>query len=116
MIFLERASCVCHHAMLHITNLESSLVLCAALQAGTILIIALGSRLPQIMLNMKRGNSGELSTTTSALNLAGNLARVMTTIVLTQARWPVLAGLSFFPDPLVCHCQAILWCFVLRLF
>ena len=35
---------------------------------------------------MRRGNSGELSTTTVALNLAGNLARVMTTLVLTQVR------------------------------
>lgn len=58
----------------------------AALQAATILIIALGGRLPQILMNMRRGNSGELSTSTCALNLAGNLARVMTTMVLTQVR------------------------------
>ena len=64
--------------------LRSCCALLAALQAATILIIALGSRVPQILLNVQRGNSGELSTTTSALNLAGNLARVMTTLVLTQ--------------------------------
>ncbi len=34
-------------------------------------MIALGGRLPQIVLNVRRGDSGELSITTSALNLAG---------------------------------------------
>jgi hypothetical protein len=82
--------------VLQVTSLKSCPVLCAALQAATILIIALGSRLPQIVLNVRRGNSGELSTTTSALNLAGNLARIMTTLVLTQVCWPVLAGLPPF--------------------
>ena len=36
-------------------------------------MIALGGRLPQIVLNIRRGDSGELSITTSALNLAGGL-------------------------------------------
>ena len=57
---------------------------CAALQASTIAIIALGGRLPQIMLNARRGNSGELSPLTSILNLAGNAARLFTTAVLTK--------------------------------
>lgn len=34
-------------------------------------MVALGGRMPQIVLNIKRGDSGELSITTSALNLAG---------------------------------------------
>lgn len=56
----------------------------AALQASTIAIIALGGRIPQIMLNAKRGKTGELSPLTSILNLAGNLARCFTTAVLTK--------------------------------
>ncbi|CAL5223684.1 g6235 [Coccomyxa viridis] len=56
----------------------------AALQASTIAIIALGGRLPQIMLNARRGNSGELSPLTSILNLAGNVVRLFTTAVLTK--------------------------------
>lgn len=35
-------------------------------------------------MNHKRGNSGELSIATCALNLAGNAARVFTTLVLTK--------------------------------
>lgn len=57
--------------------------LLTALQASTIFIVALGGRLPQILLNWKRGGSGQLSGATSALNLAGNFARVFTTVVLT---------------------------------
>ena len=45
----------------------------AILQASTILVMAFGSRLPQILLNVKRGNSGMLSVTSCALNVAGNL-------------------------------------------
>lgn len=55
----------------------------AALQACTVVVMALGSRLPQIMLNIKRGNSGMLSVTSCALNVAGNTARIFTTCVLT---------------------------------
>uniref|UniRef100_A0A383WNW5 Mannose-P-dolichol utilization defect 1 protein homolog n=1 Tax=Tetradesmus obliquus TaxID=3088 RepID=A0A383WNW5_TETOB len=57
-------------------------VLCA-LQASNIVTMALGSRLPQIILNMRRGNAGVLSVTTCLLNVAGNAARIFTTIVLT---------------------------------
>lgn len=57
--------------------------LLAAMQASNIAIMALGSRLPQIVLNMKRGNAGMLSVTTCLLNVAGNAARIFTTIVLT---------------------------------
>ena len=53
------------------------------LQASTIAIVALGGRLPQILLNRKRGGSGQLSATTCGLNLAGNAARVFTPVVLT---------------------------------
>lgn len=60
-----------------------SMELLTALQASTIFIVALGGRLPQIVLNARRGDSGQLSGATSALNLAGNAARVFTTVVLT---------------------------------
>ena len=60
-----------------------SMEVLTALQASTIFIVALGGRLPQIVLNAKRGDSGQLSGATSALNLAGNAARVFTTVVLT---------------------------------
>ena len=55
----------------------------ASLQAGTILTMALGSRLPQILLNIRRGNAGVLSVTTCLLNVMGNAARTFTTLVLT---------------------------------
>jgi hypothetical protein len=38
---------------------------------------------PQIWLNCKRGNSGELSLITCALSCLGNLARLFTTVILT---------------------------------
>jgi hypothetical protein len=52
-------------------------------QASNIAIMALGSRLPQILLNMRRGNAGMLSVLTCVLNVAGNAARIFTTLVLT---------------------------------
>eukprot|EP00884_Botryococcus_braunii_P012261 jgi/Botrbrau1/21035/Bobra.0144s0046.1 len=55
----------------------------AGLQAGTILL-KIGGRFPQIVMNWKRGDSGQLSGLMCALNLAGNLARIVTTAVLTQ--------------------------------
>jgi hypothetical protein len=57
--------------------------LLSTMQASNIAIMALGSRLPQILLNMRRGNAGMLSVTTCLLNVAGNAARIFTTIVLT---------------------------------
>lgn len=62
----------------------------AALQASTILTMALGSRLPQIVLNWRRGNAGMLSVISCGLNVAGNAARIFTTLVLT--RDPLLLG------------------------
>jgi len=44
--------------------------------------MALGGRLPQIILNFQRGNSGELSGVSTGLSVAGNLARVFTTLTL----------------------------------
>eukprot|EP00878_Enallax_costatus_P009235 GHUV01009653.1.p1 GENE.GHUV01009653.1~~GHUV01009653.1.p1 ORF type:complete len:427 (+),score=113.68 GHUV01009653.1:281-1561(+) len=55
----------------------------AVLQASNIITMALGSRLPQIVLNMRRGNAGVLSVMTCLLNVAGNTARIFTTVVLT---------------------------------
>jgi PQ loop repeat len=58
--------------------------LAAGLQASTITIISLGGRVPQILLNVRRGNSGELSLLTCLLNVLGNAARIFTTIVLVK--------------------------------
>jgi hypothetical protein len=46
--------------------------------------MSLGARVPQIVLNHKRGNTGELSLITSGLSCAGNAARLFTTVVLTS--------------------------------
>ncbi len=51
-------------------------------QASTIAVGILG-RVPQVILNIRRGNAGVLSASSCAMNLAGNLARVYTTVVLT---------------------------------
>ena len=56
----------------------------AGLQVSTVAISSLGGRVPQIWMNYQRGNSGELSIATCVLNLAGNLARVFTTLVVTK--------------------------------
>jgi mannose-P-dolichol utilization defect 1 len=52
------------------------------LQGCSALIMALGGRVPQIILNYRRGNSGELSGASTGLSVAGNLARVFTTLTL----------------------------------
>ena len=52
------------------------------LQGFSALLMSLGGRLPQILLNWKRGNSGELSSASTGLSVLGNIARVFTTIVL----------------------------------
>lgn len=52
------------------------------LQASCVALLALGGRLPQIVLNVRRGNSGELSIISCGLSVAGNLARVFTTLTL----------------------------------
>ncbi|KXZ52179.1 hypothetical protein GPECTOR_10g808 [Gonium pectorale] len=57
--------------------------LLSALQLSTIAVMAVGARLPQIWLNVKRGNAGVLSAATCALNVAGCIVRVYTTVVLT---------------------------------
>jgi mannose-P-dolichol utilization defect protein 1 len=53
-----------------------------ALQAVSVALLALGGRLPQIVLNLRRGDSGELSLISCGLSVAGNLARVFTTLTL----------------------------------
>ncbi|GAX75274.1 hypothetical protein CEUSTIGMA_g2719.t1 [Chlamydomonas eustigma] len=62
------------------------------LQSSNILVGIFGMKLPQIILNIRRGDSGVLSPTTCLLNVAGNLARVYTTCILTQDRL-LLAGI-----------------------
>ncbi|KAK9866383.1 hypothetical protein WJX84_006613 [Apatococcus fuscideae] len=54
------------------------------LQAATIPLIALGGRVPQIVMNWKQGNAGQLSLLTTLMNVAGCIARTFTSIVLTQ--------------------------------
>jgi hypothetical protein len=46
--------------------------------------MSLGARVPQIMLNIRRGNTGELALTSFALSTMGNLIRCYTTIILTS--------------------------------
>jgi PQ loop repeat len=46
--------------------------------------MSLGARIPQIWLNMQRGNTGELSLLTCGLSCAGNFVRLFTTVVLTN--------------------------------
>lgn len=69
-----------------------------ALQTGSVALLALGGRMPQIALNVRRGNSGELSLLSCLLSFVGNLMRVFTTATLvgdplllasasTQVRW-----------------------------
>lgn len=52
------------------------------------LIASFSSRLPQIAANQKQRHTGQLATSTSALNVAGALARVLTT--LAGSRDPVM--------------------------
>lgn len=54
------------------------------MQMSTIFVMATCSRIPQIMLNAKRGNAGMMSLTTCVLNVLGNAVRIFTTIVLTK--------------------------------
>lgn len=56
----------------------------ADLQASTIGIISLGGRMPQIVMNLRNGHSGQLSAITCGMNTAGCFARMFTTLVLTQ--------------------------------
>ena len=53
-------------------------------------MISLGGRIPQIVLNHQRGNSGELSLISCGLNVLGCIARAFTTIVLTKVSGPPL--------------------------
>ena len=64
------------------------------LQSFVILILGFGGRLPQIILNWRRGNSGELSLISTALSVAGNAARVFTTIVLVKDPIIMLTAIS----------------------
>jgi mannose-P-dolichol utilization defect protein 1 len=79
----------------------------AVLQASNILTMALGSRLPQIILNMRRGNAGVLSVMTCLLNVAGNTARIFTTVVLTGDMLLMAGYLSQGMLNTVLLCQSI---------
>lgn len=79
----------------------------AILQASNILTMALGSRLPQIILNMRRGNAGVLSVMTCLLNVAGNSARIFTTVVLTGDMLLMAGYLSQGMLNTVLLCQSI---------
>lgn len=54
------------------------------LQSLVIVILAVFGRLPQVFLNFKRGNSGELSFGSTLLSVLGNIARVFTTWALVH--------------------------------
>ena len=47
------------------------------------ILLSIWSRLPQIVLNLKQGHTGQLALVTFALSGVGNLARVFTTIKQT---------------------------------
>lgn len=64
-----------------------------ALQASSMLLLSLGGRVPQILLNWRRGNTGELSLFTCLLNFSGNIVRLFTTLALTGDML-ILAGTS----------------------
>ena len=72
----------------------------AVLQASTIAMISLGARIPQIWMNYKRGNSGELSLLTCLMNVCGCFARMFTTIVLTKVfpLWACMEALLGEPN------------------
>lgn len=63
----------------------------AGVQISVGFAMSLGARVPQIVLNYRRGNSGELSLITCALSSLGNLARCFTTVILT-ADWVLFAS------------------------
>jgi hypothetical protein len=94
--------------------------LLASLQASNIAIMALGSRLPQILLNMKRGNAGMLSVTTCVLNVLGNAARIFTTLVLTGDLLMLGGACSQGMGRAAAACQAgrgcVGWCAEARVF
>ena len=46
--------------------------------------VGVGALIPQILLNLRQGNSGEWSLVTASLSTAGNVIRVLTTLQLTQ--------------------------------
>jgi mannose-P-dolichol utilization defect protein 1 len=54
------------------------------LQSLVIIILAVLGRLPQVVLNMRRGNSGELSFGSTLLSVIGNACRVYTTLALVR--------------------------------
>lgn len=64
------------------------------MQASVIFVIGLGSRVPQIWMNIRRGNSGQLSSTTCLINLSGNLTRLFTTLVLMGDRLVLASNIS----------------------
>lgn len=54
------------------------------LQSLVIVILAVFGRIPQVVLNWRRGNSGELSFGSTLLSVIGNVCRVYTTMALVK--------------------------------
>ena len=54
------------------------------LQSLVIVILAVLGRIPQVVLNYRRGNSGELSFGSTLLSVIGNACRVYTTLALVK--------------------------------
>jgi PQ loop repeat len=57
---------------------------CVCVQVFVGVAMSVGARIPQIVLNMQRGNTGELAMLSFALSTAGNLIRCYTTVILTS--------------------------------
>lgn len=79
-----------------------------ALQAATIAVMVLGARIPQIWMNFRRGNSGELSMLTYALQWSGNLVGYLKLFPSFEKRWGVGRGDFLYPFlsialPILCN-------------
>jgi len=55
-------------------------ITCADIAGSLPIVLSLGSRLPQIMQNMRQGHTGQLALATYLLNTLGGCARIFTTL------------------------------------
>jgi PQ loop repeat len=56
-------------------------------QIATALLLGLGARVPQILLNFRRGHTGTLTAATSIFNATANVVTFMVVSILTQDRY-----------------------------
>ena len=76
--------------VLYLASLDPATTVVAALPLATIVGIPV-ARCPQVHANFTQGHTGQLSLITSAINLAGSLARIFTTLT-ELSDGPKLAG------------------------